>query len=159
MTKFLIENISLPPEVEQALDKRSSMGIIGNLGAYSQFQAANAMEAAAHNPEGGLMGAGIGAGLGFGMINQMGNVFQPQQVNPAASGASPPPLPVSLSYFVAVNGVQTGPFPLPQLQAMAQSGQLTRASLVWTQGMSGWLAAETQSELAALFAAIPPPIA
>ena len=161
LTKFLIENISLPAEVEQALDKRSSMGIIGNLGAYSQFQAANAMEAAAHNPEGGLMGAGIGAGLGFGMINQMGNVFQPQQVNPAAGGASPPPppLPVSLSYFVAVNGVQTGPFPLPQLQAMIQSGQLTRASLVWTQGMSGWLAAETQTELAALFAAIPPPIA
>jgi membrane protease subunit (stomatin/prohibitin family) len=161
LTKFLIENISLPPEVEEALDKRSSMGIIGNLGAYSQYQAANAMEAAAHNPEGGLMGAGIGAGLGFGMMNQVGNVFQAQQVNPAAGGVSPPPppLPVSVNYFVAVNGVQTGPFPLPQLQAMAQSGQLTRASLVWTQGMSGWLAAETQADLAALFATIPPPIA
>ena len=97
LTKFLIENISLPPEVEQALDKRSSMGIIGNLGAYSQFQAANAMEAAAANPNGGLMGAGLAAGMGVGMMNQMGNVFQPQQVNPAAG--SPPPHTVSHSVF------------------------------------------------------------
>jgi len=158
LTKFLIENISLPPEVEQALDKRSSMGIIGNLGAYSQFQAANAMETAAANPNGGLMGAGLAAGMGVGMMNQMGNVFQPQQVNPNAGSATPPPLPSAPVYFVAVNGAQTGPFALPQLQAMAQSGQLTRTSLVWTQGMSGWLAAETQTELAVIFATMPPPL-
>jgi len=158
LTKFLIENISLPPEVEQALDKRSSMGIIGNLGAYTQFQAANAMETAAANPNGGLMGAGLAAGMGVGMMNQMGNVFQPQQVNPNAGSATPPPLPSAPVYFVAVNGAQTGPFALPQLQAMAQSGQLTRTSLVWTQGMSGWLAAETQTELAVIFATMPPPL-
>ncbi len=145
--------------MEQALDKRSSMGIIGNLGAYSQFQAANAMEVAAANPNGGLMGAGLAAGMGVGMMNQMGNVFQPQQVNPPAAGMTPPPLPpVDKLYFVAVNGVQTGGFRLSQLHAMVQSGQLTRASLVWTQGMTGWLAAETQAELAGLFAAMPPPL-
>lgn len=158
LTKFLIENISLPPEVEQALDKRSSMGIIGNLGAYTQFQAANAMETAAANPNGGLMGAGLAAGMGVGMMNQMGNVFQPQQINPNAGSATPPPLPSAPLYFVAVNSAQTGPFTLPQLQAMAQSGQLTRTSLVWTQGMSGWLAAETQTELAVIFATMPPPL-
>jgi membrane protease subunit (stomatin/prohibitin family) len=157
LTKFLIENISLPPEVEQALDKRSSIGIIGNLGAYTQFQAANAMEAAANNPNGGMMGAGMGAGMGFGMMNQMGNMFQQQQAAPAANTMAPPPLPPSVSYFVAVNGAQTGPFTMQQLQAMVQSGQFTRASLVWTQGMSGWLAAETQANLASLFATMPPP--
>jgi hypothetical protein len=137
------------------------MGIIGNLGAYSQFQAANAMEAAASNPNGGgLMGAGLGAGMGVGMMNQMGNVFQQQSVSspPVAGAIPPPPLPVSVSYFVAVNGAQTGPFSIAQLQSMAQSGQLNRSSLVWTQGMSAWLAAETQADLASLFAAIPPPI-
>ena len=47
-----VENISLPPEVEAALDKRTSMGIIGNLQAYTQYQAATAMQDAAKNPGG-----------------------------------------------------------------------------------------------------------
>ncbi|MCC6180814.1 MAG: SPFH domain-containing protein [Bacteroidia bacterium] len=157
LTKFLIENVSLPPEVEQALDKRSSMGIIGNLGAYTQFQAANAMEEAAKNPNGGgMMGAGMGAGMGFGMMNQMGNAFQNQQFNGNTGTNTPPPPPIT-QYFVAVNGAQTGPFNLQQLQQMAVSGQFTRQSLVWKQGMSGWLAAESQAELQSIFGSVPPP--
>ncbi|MBS1637855.1 MAG: SPFH domain-containing protein [Bacteroidetes bacterium] len=158
LTKFLIENISLPPEVEAALDKRSSMGIIGNLGAYTQFQAANAMEDAAKNPSGGMMGAGMGAGMGFGMMNQMGNAFQNQQFNAQSGMNTPPPPPPVVQFFVAVNGQQTGPFNIQQLQAMATSGQFNKQSLVWKQGMSGWLAAETQPELIAMFGAVPPPI-
>ncbi len=157
LTKFLIENISLPPEVEAALDKRSSMGIIGNLGAYTQFQAANAMEDAAKNPNGGIMGAGMGAGLGFGMMNQMGNAFQNNQINPQTGTNTPPPPPI-VQFFVAVNGAQTGPFNLQQLQTMATQGQLTKQSLVWKAGMAGWLGAETQPELAGLFNNVPPPI-
>ncbi|HZG43702.1 MAG TPA: SPFH domain-containing protein, partial [Longimicrobium sp.] len=78
VTTFLVENISLPEEVEKALDKRTSMGVIGNLGAYSQFQAANAMEQAAKNPGGGA-GEGMGLGLGFGMAQQMANAFNQNQ--------------------------------------------------------------------------------
>jgi membrane protease subunit (stomatin/prohibitin family) len=156
LTKFLIENVSLPPEVEAALDKRSSMGIIGNLGAYTQFQAANAMEDAAKNPNGGMMGAGMGAGMGFGMMNQMGNAFQNQQFNGGTGTNMPPPPPI-VQFFVAVNGAQTGPFGIPQLQAMVSSGQFNRQSLVWKQGMTGWLAAETQPELSIVFSAVPPP--
>ncbi len=156
LTKFLIENVSLPPEVEAALDKRSSMGIIGNLGAYTQFQAANAMEDAAKNPNGGMMGAGMGAGMGFGMMNQMGNAFQNQQFNGGTGTNTPPPPPI-VQFFVAVNGAQTGPFGIQQLQAMVGSGQFNRQSLVWKQGMAGWLAAETQPELSAVFSAVPPP--
>lgn len=157
LTKFLIENISLPPEVEAALDKRSSMGIIGNLGAYTQFQAANAMEDAAKNPSGGIMGAGLGAGMGFGMMNQMGNAFQNNQINPQTGTNTPPPPPIT-QYYVAVNGAQTGPFNLQQLQSMASQGQLNKQTLVWKAGMANWLAAETQSELAGLFNNVPPPI-
>jgi membrane protease subunit (stomatin/prohibitin family) len=157
LTKFLIENISLPPEVEAALDKRSSMGIIGNLGAYTQFQAANAMEDAAKNPSGGIMGAGMGAGLGFGMMNQMGNAFQNNQINPQTGTNTPPPPPIT-QFFVAVNGAQTGPFNLQQLQAMSMQGQLNKQSLVWKTGMANWLAAETQPELTGLFNNVPPPI-
>jgi membrane protease subunit (stomatin/prohibitin family) len=158
LTKFLIENVSLPPEVEEMLDKRSSMGIVGNLGAFTQFQAANAMEDAANNSAGGgIMGAGLGAGMGMGMMGQMGNAFQNNQFNGASGQNSPPPPPI-VNYFVAVNGAQTGPFTMQQLQAMSSSGQFNRQSQVWKQGMAGWLAADTQTELSALFNSVPPPI-
>ncbi|MBT8484529.1 MAG: SPFH domain-containing protein, partial [Phycisphaerae bacterium] len=52
LTKFLVENISLPPAVEEALDKRSSMGVIGDLKKYTQFQTAEAIRDAAQNPGG-----------------------------------------------------------------------------------------------------------
>src|SRR5213595_1681070 len=63
LTKFVIENISLPQEVEAAMDKRTSMGVIGDVGRYAQFQAADAMRDAAQNPSGG---AGLGAGFAVG---------------------------------------------------------------------------------------------
>ena len=65
LTKFVIENISLPPEVEAAMDKRTSMGVIGDVNRYAQFQAADAMRDAANNPSGG---AGLGAGLSAGFV-------------------------------------------------------------------------------------------
>lgn len=161
LTKFLIENISLPPEVEEALDKRSSMGIVGNLGAYAQFQAANAMEKSAENPNGGGLGAaGMGLGMGAAMMGQMGNVFQNNagQQNAAQGPAMPPPLPGAVSFFVGVNGKQEGPFSMDQLTQMASSGQLNRQSMVWKQGMAGWAAAESVSELSALVNSVPPPL-
>jgi membrane protease subunit (stomatin/prohibitin family) len=158
LTKFLVENISLPPAVEEALDKRSSMGIIGDLGQYAQFQAANAMETAAANP-GGEASAGIGMGMGFAMANQMGQMLSPQQgaAAPPVPGAAPapPPIPQTL-YFVAVNGQQTGPYPPATLQAMAGQGSLSAASMVWAQGMPGWVPANQVPELAAVFATPPP---
>ena len=66
LTKFVIENISLPAEVEAAMDKRTSMGVIGDVGRYAQFQAADAMRDAAQNTGGGG-GHGGRAGRGFAM--------------------------------------------------------------------------------------------
>jgi len=66
LTRFLIENISVPPEVEAAIDKRSSMGAVG-VRDYATFQTANAIEAGANNPAGGGSGAADMAGLMAGM--------------------------------------------------------------------------------------------
>ena len=74
LTKFVIENISLPQEVEKAMDKRTSMGVIGDVGRYAQFQAADAMRDAAQNPGGGA-GAGMGLGAGFAMGNAMASAM------------------------------------------------------------------------------------
>jgi membrane protease subunit (stomatin/prohibitin family) len=171
LTKFLIENISLPPEVEAALDKRSSMGIVGNLGAYAQFQAANAMEQAAANPNGGLAGAGLGAGLGMAIGGQVGNIFQPNTVNgpaantvngPAAntgSGAdAPPPLPGATPFFAAIDGKQAGPYTMDQLSQLIAAGTINQQSQVWKKGMAGWASANTVPELASLFNNMPPPL-
>lgn len=159
LVKLLVENISLPPAVEEALDKRSSMGILGNLNQYSQFQAANAMEAAANNPNGTASG-GIGMGMGFAMANQMGNAMSnnQQQQNQAPPAGGPPPIPPSVSYFVAVNGQQTGPFDMNVLKQKAQSGELTRESMVWKNGMAAWSSAGSVAELGSIFGQVPPPL-
>src|SRR5881227_4082068 len=90
LTKFFVENISLPPEVEAAMDKRTSMGVIGDVGRYAQFQAADAMRDAANNPSGGAgIGAGLGAGFAIGnqMAGQMSNAMnQPQQQQGGGGG-------------------------------------------------------------------------
>jgi len=157
VTKLLIENISLPPEVEAALDKRSSMGIIGNLGAYSQFQAANSMEKAAENGN-SIMGAGVGMGMGFGMANQVGNMYQQNQFNPNQNQNTPPPPPPITQYFVAVNGQQTGPFSEQALSQMIQQGSLKKDSMIWKNGMAAWSAADQVPEVGKLFSSVPPPL-
>ena len=155
LTALLIENISLPPEVEQALDSRTKMGVIGDLNRYTQFQTAEAIRDAAKNP-GGVAGAGLGAGMGFAMGQQMTQSLG-QAAAGAASGAAPPPVP-NASFYVAIDGKQTGPFDAGTLSQMAGAGQLGRDTLVWKQGMSGWAAAGAIGELAALFANVPPPL-
>lgn len=82
LTKFYVENISLPEEVEKAIDKRTSMGALGDANRYMQFQAADALRDAAQNPSGGA-GLGASLGAGFALGGQMTNAFaqgnQPQQ--------------------------------------------------------------------------------
>jgi len=162
LVKLLVENISLPQAVEDALDKRSSMGVLGNLNQYTQFQAANAMEAAAENPSGGAAG-GMGMGMGFAMANQMGQAFggqqnQPPQAAQSAPPAGPPPIPQAVSFFIAVNGQQTGPFDMNTLKQKAAAGELTRETLVWKEGMAAWTPAGEVPEVSAVFAQTPPPL-
>lgn len=79
---FVIENISLPEEVEKAIDRRTSMGVAGDLNRYAQFQAAEAMREAASNP-GGMAGMGVGMGAGA----AVGQMFA-QSLNGAAAGVA-----------------------------------------------------------------------
>ena len=162
LTKFLIANISLPPNVEAALDKRSSMGIIGDMSKFQQYSAAEAMTAAANNPEGGGAAAGMGMGMGFGMANMMmGNMnqaqAQPQQQQGSTPPPPPPPPPV-LAFHAVINGQQVGPFDMNVLKQMVSQNQLTKETLVWRQGMAGWVAAGTVAELNDVFGAVPPPL-
>ena len=153
LTKFLLNNITPPKEVEEMMDKRTSMGIVGNLQQYTQFQAANAMEAAANNPSGDA-GAGIGMGMGFAMAGQMAQSMNPN--NQQNSSSTPPPL--GSSYYVAVNGQQTGPFDMNTVSNLIKSGQVHGDSLVWKQGMANWDKASNVGELLSLLNQVPPPL-
>ena len=156
LTKFLVENISLPEAVTEALDRRSSMGIIGNMATYMQMQAADSMKEGAVNGNGsGVAGDAMGAGIGIAMAQQMTNQMQQQPMQQP----TPPPIPTQQTFYLAINGAQQGPFNLTQLQQMAQTGQLAPSTLVWTQGMPAWAAASTVPALANLFLSnTPPPI-
>jgi membrane protease subunit (stomatin/prohibitin family) len=150
LTLFYIENVSLPPEVEQALDTRTKIGVLGDLNQYARYQSATAIDDAARNP-GGAAGAGVGIGAGFALGQQMMNQMAPQ------SPASPPPVP-SANFFIVLNGAQAGPFDITALAAIAKDHSLTRETLVWRQGMTEWTPAGTVSELHALFVGTPPPL-
>lgn len=154
MPEFYIENISLPPEVEKVLDQRTSMGIVGDLNKFTQFSAAQAMQKAAEGGDSGMgagLGAGMGMGMGMGMAQAMGQ--QTGGAQPAASAPPPPPPPPSQAmWHIAENGQTRGPIAQSQL-----AGQITRDTLVWTEGQSGWLKAGEVPALAPLFQAMPPP--
>lgn len=155
LTKLLVENISLPPEVEKALDKRSSMGVIGNMNTYTQFQTANAIEDMANNPGGGGTGMmGVFAGIGAG--NVMGGVMQQNAQAPQQPGAVPPPLPGAVAWYAGVNGQQVGPLTAEAMQQQAAQGTITPQTLVWKQGMANWCTAAQVAELAGLFGNPPP---
>lgn len=160
MPMLMIVNISLPEEVEQALDTRSTMGVLGDMGRYQQYQMGRAMTMAAENPGSGGASEGMGLGMGFAMANQMmqgmGNAAAPGGAPSGMSGMAPPPPPAA-AWHIAVNGQTRGPVSPADIAALIAAGQLGADTLVWTAGMSGWTAAGQVPAFAQHFGAAPPP--
>lgn len=149
--QLFIVNISLPEAVEQAMDTRSSMGVIGDMGRYQQFQMGKAMTAAAENPAGGGAASGMGLGMGFAMANRMAEGMGA----PGAGG--PPPPPIATAWHIATNGQTQGPYTTEQLLAAISTGQVTAATNIWTAGMPSWTPAGQVPQLAPQFQAAQPP--
>ncbi len=91
ISSFIVENVSVPPEVEQAIDKRSSMAAIGNLNDYVKFQMAESMGKGG-GEAGGMAGTAAGLGAGLAMGQQMVAALNTTQTTPPAAptGAVPP---------------------------------------------------------------------
>jgi membrane protease subunit (stomatin/prohibitin family) len=151
LPELYIENISLPEAVEAAMDKRTSVGVAGDLGKYMQYSAAEAMTEAAKNP--GAAGQAMGMAVGMGM----GGMAGPWGAAPAQAAPPPPPPPVETVWHIAENGVTQGPYGRGHLGRMVADGSLTRATLVWAQGLDGWKPAGEIADLAQLFTVMPPP--
>jgi membrane protease subunit (stomatin/prohibitin family) len=148
--QLMIVNVSLPEEVEKALDTRSSMGIVGDMNRFQQFQTGQAIAAAANNPSGGAA-EGMGLGMGFAMANRMAGTMG----TPGTAG--PPPVPGAAAWHVVLNGQQQGPFTAQQVSEGIAKGQIARDTLVWLAGMGEWTAAGQVPQLASGFTAPPTP--
>jgi membrane protease subunit (stomatin/prohibitin family) len=88
LDSFVVENLSLPDELQKLLDTRIGMNMLGDMGKYTQFQVANSLPIAAAN-EGGIAGIGAGLGAGFTMAQTMANAMRPGEPAPPAPPAGP----------------------------------------------------------------------
>lgn len=99
LDSFVVENLSLPEELQKMLDTRIGMNMLGDMNKYTQYQVANSLPIAAAN-EGGIAGIGAGLGAGFTMAQTMANSLQnatnpgqqpPQGPNPGPVSGGPAP--------------------------------------------------------------------
>ncbi|HEX4748219.1 MAG TPA: SPFH domain-containing protein [Bryobacteraceae bacterium] len=93
LDSFVVENVSLPEELQKMLDQRISMNMLGDMGKYTQFQAAQSLPIAAAN-QGGVAGLGVGFGAGMAMGQQMMNAMNPAApagTAPTGTAAAAPP--------------------------------------------------------------------
>lgn len=159
LEKFYIENVSMPEDLKKEIFEYSRIDKL-DLDKLTKFKTAKAIEAAAQN-EGGTAGAGMGMGMGFVLAQQMGQQMGPQmgaqQPVAQAAGAMPPPMPVAVQYFYAVNGGQQGPVSFDQLKALFANRTINRDSLVWKQGMANWTALQEVEELKSFLGGNTPP--
>jgi excisionase family DNA binding protein len=119
VTSFVLENVSVPPEVEQAIDKRSSMSVIGNLNDYVKYQ----------------MGVGMGQGgdgaaaaaapaqmaIGFGMAQELMKGMQAQQ---APAAAAPPAAAGGLDVLTPEQAAQALGVSVEDVMASINAGEL-----------------------------------
>ena len=132
LTKILVENISLPEAVQQALDRRTSRAITGDLDANLKYQAGEAMGNAS---SGSTMGDMVGMGAGVAMGQMMADAMKP---DPKTEPATPPPPPDIKHYYVSIDGRSEGPFGLDEMRSMIAEGTLTRDTYVWREDLDGW---------------------
>jgi membrane protease subunit (stomatin/prohibitin family) len=141
--QILIVNVSVPEEVEKAIDARAGLGMVGDVDLYRHYQLAKSTPVAAANPAGGLAAAGVGLGMGMAYAG----IGSP----PSAPGGS------RVFWHVAVAGRATGPYDAAALRQAIARGEVTGESLVWTSGMTAWTPAGNLPELAGLLPPPPPP--
>jgi membrane protease subunit (stomatin/prohibitin family) len=150
LTKVIIENISLPENVERVLDRRTSREVTGDLDDNLKYQAGEALG----NAKGGsAIGDIMGMGIGFSMGQEIfGNRTKKEERD------TPPPLPTrdETMYHIAVDNLSEGPYDIRTIQSFIDKGKIDRDSLVWTKGMRNW--EKAGDRLSDLFENTPPPL-
>ena len=138
-------------QAEVGIEGARALGQMGANGAGSVDLGNGSGGGAGFNPAAMVTSMAVGSAVGQNIVSALNTSMND---TPPINSQTPPPIP-SISFFVAKEGRQTGPFDVNTLRTMITSGDLTPDSLVWKQGMSEWQKAGSQSELSGLF---PPPI-
>jgi membrane protease subunit (stomatin/prohibitin family) len=150
LSRVLIENISVPPMVEEALDKRTSMGMIGDLHKYLDFQTAESL-----TKKGGSGASDmIGMGLGFAMADKLARNFEKQQTSKEKSYI---PEPFEKMYYYAKDQEPKGPFNIDEIEEMVKERKIDSSTLMWSTGMEKWTKAKDIEEIETLFNYLTPP--
>jgi membrane protease subunit (stomatin/prohibitin family) len=119
---FVLQNVSLPEELQKMLDARIGVNMMGGMQGYTQYQTANAIPLAAQN-EGGMAGIGAGVGVGLGIGQQMAQALG-QGLNPATAISATPAAPLPSAPAPSADDIVAT---LEKLHGLVDKGILTQA--------------------------------
>ncbi len=143
LNRVLIENISLPPKVEEILDQRTSMGLIGDLSKYLNFQIASSLTKESSNS---LTNDILALGVGLDMTK-----------NITKKGSTYIPTPYEKMYYYAKDKKPQGPYSIEEIEDKIEQGSIKSSTLIWASGMKEWQRADSLKELQELFKMFTPP--
>jgi membrane protease subunit (stomatin/prohibitin family) len=172
LEKLVIENVSLPDQIMEAIKDRVSQNIIGDMDNYIKYKTAQGLEKGGSGGNSFIeMGIGMGLGGKFAQTFGSGAGGAPSGGGVSTSSAptggqahsssspqtsqTPPPPPPSEKFFVALEGEAKGPFTFPQLLKMVEEGRVTPQTYLWKKGLENWKRAKEL--LPDLFSQTPPP--
>ncbi|NLA64270.1 MAG: DUF4339 domain-containing protein [Bacteroidales bacterium] len=170
LMKFSVKEIILPENVRKVIDKRIEKNNLKKRSTYTQktftdslVGGSNNLTDAGSHPR-NAMGIGIGLTRAKRMAQEMTD-YQDDQRTAVQSDKTidanvkeVPRISQQALYYIAISGVQQGPFRKIHLQQMVVNGQLTPDTLVWTMGMAGWERAKSIPSISELFSKAPPPL-
>lgn len=132
LTTIFVENISLPEAVEEALDRRTSREITGDLDDHIKYQTGQALG----DENGGGASDMVGMGAGLAMASKMANSLN--------TTAMPPVVPlIQEHYFIAIDTKPHGPYDMTRMESLISDGTIIGDTLLWTEGMPQWQKAIT----------------
>ena len=147
LTQIIVENISLPKEVEEAIDSRSSREIAGDLNEHLKYEGAEALK----NNSAASEISSIATGMV--MAQELNKTFN----NSSNTQNTPPPLPNEAKYFIVKNQKAAGPYTKEEIERMIRNKELHANSFIWRDGLSDWIKIK-DSELKNLLPIVPPKV-
>ena len=152
LVDLMVEAITVPPEVQTMIDRAAGSRSLdqGELQRYQTMAVSDAVRDSSKQPGSGITDA-LGLGVGIAMGQQMATPKTPQP-------PEPPPLDNAALWYIAIAGQRKGPYGEEAMRVRIELGEVTSDTLVWRQGMAGWMPAGQLPELVPLFYAEPPPL-